>query len=64
MTDNPILTTTQVAERLGVTTRTVLRLIQRGDLQAQKPGGGKTSAYVIFERDLLAYQKKLASKAK
>lgn len=29
-----LLTTSQVAERLGVSVRTVLRLVQRGDLVA------------------------------
>ena len=62
MTNNTILSTTEVAERLGVTRRTVTRLIERGEFpHARKIGKGNTSAYIIPEPDLLAYQKKLAS---
>jgi len=57
-----ILSTSQIAERLGVTRRTVNRLVERGEFpNARKLGGGRNSAYLIPEPDVLAYEKKLAS---
>lgn len=45
------LTTAQVAERLGVSVRTVMRLINRGDLAAEKIGPG-TAPYLFNPSDV------------
>ena len=64
MTDNSILTTADVAKRLGIHPRTVIRLVERKALKATKAGQGKTSAFVFLESDVIAYEKKLAAASK
>lgn len=60
-----VLTSAEVAARLRVTTRTVARLVARGEFpNARKMGSGPNSPYAIPESDLLAYEKKLAAASK
>ena len=61
MTDNQILTTADVAKRLKIHPRTVVRLVERKELKATKAGKGKTSAFVFLESDVIAYEKNLAA---
>ena len=57
-----LLTSAEVAARLKVTTRTVARLVARGEFpNALKIGGGASAPFAIPESDLIAYQKKLGS---
>jgi len=64
--NNPkLLSTAQVAARLGVTQRTVTRLVLRGTFpNAYKLGEGSHAPYAIPETDVIAYEKKLASPPK
>lgn len=50
----PQLSTTEVAERLGVTRQHVSLLIRNGDLKAQKIG----RTYVIDERTVAAFERR------
>ena len=57
-----LLTSAEVAARLKVTTRTVARLVARGEFpNAQKIGSGASAPFAIPESDVIAYQRKLAS---
>lgn len=49
------LTSTQAAERLGVTRQAVARYIRNGDLHATKRPHGMDWYYVISESDLQAF---------
>lgn len=49
-----LLTTSQVAQRLNCTPRTVTRLIRRGDLPASRLGAGRT-AYRVAATTLLTF---------
>jgi len=48
----PPVTTAEAAELLGVHVRTVLRLIERGKLNARKLAGGRTMPYIIERRSV------------
>lgn len=50
MTDE-LLTIADVAERVGVSYRTVLEWLQRGKLRGSKPGGDKVG-WRVWESDL------------
>lgn len=54
-----LLTTAQVAEQLGVSRRTVSRLVQRGEIvpaaEAQRRGG-RAAAYLFDVRDVELYR--------
>jgi len=52
VTPGRLLTVRETSERLGVHTRTVERLIARGDLAAVKLGRGRNSPVRVDERDL------------
>jgi excisionase family DNA binding protein len=53
------LTAAEVAARLGVHSRTVRRLIERGEFpNAFRLGEAVKAPYVIPEPDLIAYEKK------
>jgi len=55
------LSAAQVAERLGVTRRTVARLYLRGEFpNAYRLGDHPTAPLAIPEKDVIAYEKKLA----
>lgn len=53
---NAMLTTQEAAEFLGISRPTLVRIIERGDLEAVKPGRHR---YVALE-DLIAYQDRAA----
>lgn len=55
-----LLSTEQAAERLGITARTVCRLIERGELPAAKLGRG----WLIDETDLELHERAEIAKAK
>ena len=60
-----LLTSAEVAARLKKTTRTVARLVARGEFpNAQKIGSGASAPFAIPESDVIAYEKKLASASK
>jgi excisionase family DNA binding protein len=63
MADNPkVLDTAQAAARLGVSAKTVIRLVSRGAFpHAYKLGSGARAHYAIPEPDVVAHMKKLAS---
>ncbi|MFG1297534.1 helix-turn-helix domain-containing protein [Xanthobacter variabilis] len=47
-TDRPLKTTKQIAHALGVSERTVGRMVQKGVLPARKGGcGGRTSPLIL-----------------
>jgi excisionase family DNA binding protein len=53
-----LLTTDEVAERLGVTRRTVQNWIKAGELACYQFGEGKGTTYRIDPKDLEAFLKK------
>ena len=53
--DNLSLTIKQAAKRLGVSTKTISRRIQSGEIVAYKYGESKTSPVRITEEALQAY---------
>jgi len=60
-----LVTVAEIASQLGITTREVQRLIDRGHFpSARKLGAGATSAYVIVRSDLDAYLKKREAQSK
>lgn len=42
----------EAASQLGVTTRTVLRYIERGQLTATKIGTGKTASFILNRQEI------------
>jgi excisionase family DNA binding protein len=48
----PYLTVGQAAHELGIAPRTVIARIAAGRIHAEKPGGGKTSAYIIARTEI------------
>ena len=50
-----LLTTAEVAERLGRTARTVVRLVEAGDLTPVTKTPGIRGAYLFAERDVTRY---------
>ncbi len=57
--DNKLLSTAEVAERLGVHRITVQLWIRKGYFpNAYKVGLGKNSPYVIPESDIVAFEEK------
>lgn len=52
------LSTTEVMARLRLARATVIRLIERGDLQAYKKTPGKTSGYRISIRSVQDLERK------
>lgn len=58
MTDelNNWITTTEAAERLGVTSRWITALINRGDLRGQKMN---PQLYLVYAPDVDAYRHKM-----
>ncbi len=63
MADFDLLTMEQVAQRLGVSLKTVYRWIESGELPVSQLG---ERTYRIFERDLIAfvYGRKIKKKPK
>lgn len=52
------ISTIQAAQRLGVSRATVVRLIQIGQLRAEKKTLGRNSPYNVDVESLLAFQAK------
>jgi len=58
MSKQEFLTTAQVAEHYGVTTRTVLNWIDNGRFPNAQKLPGETMTYIIPRSDIEAYDKK------
>jgi excisionase family DNA binding protein len=54
------ITTTEAAERLGVTSRWITRLINRGDLQGRKMN---SRLFLVYAPDVDAYRYKMKKKS-
>ena len=55
MSDGRRLSVARVAQRLDVSTDTVLRLINAGELRAANVGTGRKARWSVAERDLEAF---------
>lgn len=53
-----MLTSEEVRERLGISQRTLFRLIMSGQLRASKTRSGRSGRYRISEQDLADYVKR------
>lgn len=53
-----MLTAAEVRERLGISQRTLFRLVRSGQLEASKTRPGKNGRYRISEEALAAYVKR------
>ena len=60
---NTLISTQEVAKRMGVHQVSVVRWIQQGDLHAYDVSKGNKPVYKVAESDLLAWQEKRRERA-
>lgn len=54
--DNTHISTIEAARRLGISRATMVRLIQAGEIEAEKKTIGATSAYLVSVQSIDAYR--------
>jgi len=58
------LSTTQVAQELGVCVETARKLLKTGQIRARRKGKYRNSGYVVDSHDLQEYMRKMEVKAR
>ncbi len=56
--DNTHISTIEAARQLGISRATMVRLIQAGEIEAEKKTVGATSAYLVSVASVNAYRTK------